>query len=145
MTIVKVPEGRRVEYFHQFFDDSSFTFEGLDLSNKKENKKLEEMFRAVGYNRKDFLVYTFTGKDMNEVFGLSGDNEYPENYTFAVVPDFYNPALKMRMNGLGVRWFDDIVSSNRIKQNFVRDMSVLGDDGVKFLASFDVVPKEDFQ
>ena len=66
MTIVKVPEGRVEEFLTMFTENSCFTFEGLDLSDKHENELMEKHFRAAGFTEKDFIVYVLKGSTMND-------------------------------------------------------------------------------
>ena len=117
MTIVKVPEGRVEEFLTMFTENSCFTFEGLDLSDKESNKLMERDFRAAGFTEKDFIVYVLKGAIMNDYYGLTDSNAYNPELTIAVIPNFYNPILKMIV---GARWFDDIVASNCIKQNAIK-------------------------
>lgn len=114
MALVKVPENREAEMLQEFCSKSMFTFEGLDISNKKDMKRLEEHMRDNGYTEKDFLAYWFKGKVMNECYRLTGDNAYQDDLTFVVIPNFYNPVFKL---AVGARWFDDIVANNSIRQN----------------------------
>ena len=116
MTIVKVPEGRVEEFLTMFTENSCFTFEGLDLSDKESNKLMEKDFRAAGFTEKDFIVYVLKGSTMNDYYGLTDSNAYNPELTIAVIPNFYNPILKLIV---GARWFDDIVASNCIKQNAI--------------------------
>ena len=116
MTIVKVPEGRVEEFLTMFTENSCFTFEGLDLSDKESNKLMEKDFRAAGFTEKDFIVYVLKGATMNDYYGLTDSNAYNPELTIAVIPNFHNPILKM---AVGARWFDDIVASNSIKQNAI--------------------------
>ena len=116
MTIVKVPEGRVEEFLTMFTENSCFTFEGLDLSDKESNKLMERDFRAAGFTEKDFIVYVLKGSTMNDYYGLTDSNAYNPELTIAVIPNFYNPILKLIV---GARWFDDIVASNSIKQNAI--------------------------
>lgn len=113
-TIVKVPENREEEFVSNFYNTSAFTFEGIDLSNKKENEKMEKAFREAGFKEKDFVIFTLTGKVMNRIFSLTEANAYPDDITIAVIPNFYDPIFKLQV---GARWFDDIVCNNRIRQN----------------------------
>lgn len=115
--IVKVPEGRKADMFSEFYNTSAFTFEGLDMSDKGNMRALEKLCRSTGYTEKDFVIYTFTGKDMNEFFNLTDSNAYPDDLTFAVVPNYHNPMVKLQT---GARWFDDIVDNNRIRQNGIK-------------------------
>ena len=117
MTIVNVPEGRVEEFLTMFTENSCFTFEGLDLSDKESNKLMERDFRAAGFTEKDFIVYVLKGATMNDYYGLTGDNAYNPELNIVVIPNFYNPMFKLL---IGARWFDDIVASNCIKQNAIK-------------------------
>jgi hypothetical protein len=62
--------------------------------------------------------YTFSGKLMNDMYGLTGKNRYPDNFTF----------LCFKLDGLdvgklaifklsfGARWLDDIVDNNLARE-----------------------------
>ena len=114
MSLVKVPENREDEFLQMFCDNSMFTFEGLDISDKAGLKELEKLLRSCGYTKKQFIMYTFKGSVMNRCYGLTGKNAYKDDLNFVVIPDFYNPIVKLNV---GARWFDDIVANNVIRQN----------------------------
>lgn len=117
MVFVKVPENRVAEMLNEFCSNSTFTFEGIDLTGENGNKfkeQFEELARSTGFKEKDLVGYKFSGKDMNETYHLEGSNAYPDNLTFLSVPNYYNPVVKLK---LGARWFDDIVANNAIRQN----------------------------
>ena len=116
MALVKVPENREEEMLNEFCDASAFTFEGLDITNKEGMADLEKVLRENGYNQKDFVVYWFKGSVMNRCYGLTGSNAYKDDLTFAVIPNYYNPLIKL---SCGARWFDDIVANNAIRQNAI--------------------------
>ena len=120
MSLVKVPEAREAEMLQRFCDASAFTLEGIDLSDKKQNKeflkRLEKICRDNGYTEKHFVAYWFGGQVMNRIWGLSGSNAYPDTFRFLVVPDFTSTNVKVMM---GARWFSDIVANNIIKQHAV--------------------------
>lgn len=120
MALAKVPDNREVEFLNEFCANSMFTFEGIDISSKdgkRSIKNLEELLRATGYNEKEFVGYHFTGEVMNRNYGLTGNNAYPDDITFLVIPNYYNPEVKKKVKA---RWFSDIVANNTIKQNAVR-------------------------
>ena len=64
---------------------------------------------------------TFTGKDMNDFYNLTGKTKYPNNFQFLAFPlkglNMGKLAmLKMKMKD---RWFDDIVdNNNRIANSY---------------------------
>lgn len=116
MVLAKVPEGREDEMLISFCQSSAFTFEGLDITDKKGLKELEKYLRETGFEKKDMLGLHFKGSVMNRVYGLTDSNAYPDDLTFLVIPDYYNPIVKLQ---LGARWFDDIVANNQIRQNAI--------------------------
>ena len=119
MSIAKVPENREVEFLNEFYAKSMFTFEGIDLDSKEgksQLKSLEKLLRKTGFNEKEFVGYRFKGEVMNKHFKLSGSNAYPTDLNFLVIPNYYNPTVKLQV---GARWFDDIVSNNKIRQNAI--------------------------
>ena len=116
MHLVQVPPKRVEEMFNEFYNKSMFTFEGIDIKDKKGMKLLTEHLQERGVE--DPMGYWFDGKTMNEHFGLTESNAYPESVTFLVIPDFYDSAFKMAFGGKA-RWFDDIVSNNTIRQNAI--------------------------
>ena len=131
MKFVKVPENREEEHLKEFENTSAFTFEGIDLSDKSNVVQFEQAARKAGFTEKHMIGYWFKGSVMNRVYRLSGTNAYPEDLTFLVIPNLYNPIFKMM---IGARWFDDIVHNNSIKQRAV-------DTGVD--PDYDYVEKED--
>jgi hypothetical protein len=109
LTLVRVPENRIDEHLDEFFNTSAFTFEGIDITDKFSNSRLAKSICDNGYKEDEVLGYWFTGKEMNEKYHLTGDNAYPDDLTFLVIPKFYNPMYKLMC---GARWFDDIVDNN---------------------------------
>lgn len=74
----------------------------------------------------------FKGKDMNDKYGLTGDNRYPEDLTFLAFAidglDVGKLAIfKLRM---GDRWFTDIVDNDRRREGYDDDASDL-DESLK--------------
>lgn len=117
MVFVNVEGEQEMDMLQMFCDNSMFTFEGLDITNFDSNKELEALLKSGGYpDDKEVLCYHFSGKVMNKAYGLTGSNAYPDDLTFVVVPEFYNPIVKLAS---GARWFDDIVANNSIRQNAI--------------------------
>lgn len=124
MHFVKVPEGRP-DMMVEFAAESMFTFEGIDnkildkhsRERKEFSKMFESLMRKFGVEG-EIVVYYFYGNFMNDVFGYTGENAYPEDFGFLVIPDFHIPEVKQAFNA---RWFDDIISSNSIKQHALDD------------------------
>lgn len=132
MKFVKVPENREEEHLKEFENNSTFTFEGIDIKDKSGAKDFEKLAREkAGFKEKEMIGYWFKGSVMNRVYGLTESNAYPEDLTFLAIPNLYNPVFKMM---IGARWFDDIVHNNSIKQRAV-------DTGVD--PDFDYVEEEE--
>jgi hypothetical protein len=119
LTLIRVPENKVSEKLDEFFARSAFTFEGIDITDKIGNKKLERAIREAGYEKEEIETWWFTGKDMNEKYHLTDDNAYSDDLVFLVIPDFYNPMFKLMVNA---RWFDDIVQSNAYREAEKRGM-----------------------
>lgn len=119
MKCIKVPEDNPL-MLEEFCNRSMFTFEGLDIESYEGRKGLvefEKEARKAGYEKDEMIAYWFKGSFMNESYGLTDENAYPDDLTFVVVPDLYNPMFKL---ACGARWFDDIVASNSIRQNALK-------------------------
>ena len=57
---------------------------------------------------------SFTGKEYNEMFGLTGQNRYDDDLTFLAFPidDMRIQTLAIFKIKMGDRWFDDIVDND---------------------------------
>lgn len=120
MVLVSIPERDEVEMFKKFYSTSCFTFEGMDISDKKATKAFKEEFeklaRETGFTEKKMIGYFYSGEAMNRRFKLTGSNAYPDDLTFVSIPNYYNPIVKLKV---GARWFDDIVDNNSIRQRAI--------------------------
>jgi hypothetical protein len=64
-------------------------------------------------------AYIIKGKTMNTVYGLTGDNAYPDdtNIVSIKLEDMENSmAVVMPRFQIGARWFDDIVMNNAARE-----------------------------
>jgi hypothetical protein len=98
--------------FDRMYSGSFYTITGAgDIQNFIDGytEQLEEA--GIGTPR-DWL--TFTGKDMNEHYGLTGNTAYPDDLTFLAFPLDGLDGGKLAMFKLNWRdrWFDDIVDNN---------------------------------
>lgn len=101
------------EMFKKAYEDSYYTITGCggDLQEWKEGYTGLMIQEGIGVP--DGWIQ-FSGKDMNDEYGLTGDNQYPDDLTFLAFPldglDCGKLAIfKIRMQD---RWFDDIVDNN---------------------------------
>lgn len=62
--------------------------------------------------------YTFSGELMNKVYGLTGSNAYPDNFTFLcfMLDGLDIGKLAMFKLRFGARWLDDIVDNNNARE-----------------------------
>lgn len=94
---------------------SAFTWEGITTTDN-DLKGITEFFKE---NTKGFKtpvkMYTWSGKEFNDKYNLTGDNAYPDDLTFLSIPlDSWSemgnlPMVKLQV---GARWLDDIVDNN---------------------------------
>lgn len=109
------------EVFKKAYEGSYYTIIGAggDLQEWKDgyNELLEK--EEIGHvDNNDFV--TFSGKDMNDEYNLTGDNRYPDDLTFLAFPlDNLNigklAIFKLKMRD---RWFDDIVDNNLDREEY---------------------------
>lgn len=109
---------------------SAFTWEGMDIS--------DENLKAIVTDLKEKTpitlpvnFYTFSGKTMNDLFGLTDKNAYSDDLHFVSI-DLDNwsemgnlPMYKMEVNA---RWLDDIVGNNKVRQDAIDGIDVDAED-----------------
>ena len=95
-----------------FYKDSSLTLEGLALDSL--NDYADYLDKVCGL--KDSTVFHIvSGKYMNDVYDLYGDNAYPDDLHIVVVKMecLKNPmSIVTKRFEFGGRWFDDVVDNN---------------------------------
>ena len=101
--------------------------EGLDLSEMKNPdtcKMILKKFEDEGFEIEEYsTIYIATGKLMNSVYDLEGDNAYKDDFHISIIE--YDDCkfrsrereflAKMKEN-LKIRWFTDIVDNNEYKE-----------------------------
>ena len=98
-------------------NDSAFTIEGAGGDLNEWCIGLNEMLAKENIGQvKTF--YTFSGQLMNETYGLTGSNAYPDNFVFlCFMLDGLNVGkLAMFKMKFGARWLDDIVDNNNARE-----------------------------
>ena len=102
MEIIKVETKEQLKALN---DCSAMTWEGL----------IEEDFGAAldMCGAEGAKGYVTTGKVMNEICHLTGSNAYPDDLTIFSIDKFKGLAIMF-----GVRWMDDILSSNADKEGY---------------------------
>jgi hypothetical protein len=108
----------KVEFFKKAFAGSYYTITGCAGELQEWKKGYQEILtrEEVG-EATDWTE--FKGKDMNDVFGLTGTNAYPDDLTFLAfslekITSIGKLArIKLIMRD---RWFDDIVTNDLHRQ-----------------------------
>lgn len=117
MTFITVTPDNRAEIFKEAYDGSYYTILGAggEISEWIDGITLMLQEQEIGTPEK---FITFTGDDMNEHYGLTGTNAYPDDFQcLAFSLDGLNtPKLAMFKLRMGDRWFDDIVDNNERHQ-----------------------------
>ena len=102
MEIIKVETKEQLKALN---DCSAMTWEGL----------IEEDFGAAldMCGAEGAKGYVTTGKVMNEICHLTGNNAYPDDLTIFSIDRFKGLAIMF-----GARWMDDILSSNADREGY---------------------------
>ena len=109
------------DLFEKLYNNSAFTFEGLcfvdfDELKNQINECLEE--ENIGTVKSENF-FTYSGKDMNDYYHLTGLNRYPDDLTFVsfLLDDLDIGKLAMFKLRIGARWFDDIIDNNLAREH----------------------------
>ena len=105
------------DLFTKAYEGSYYTIIGCGGTLRDWTEGYEKLMGKDGIGKPSGW-YQFTGKDMNEHYGLTGNNRYPDALQFLCFPlDGLNVGklaiFKLRM---GDKWFDDIVDNNRRRE-----------------------------
>ena len=102
MEIIKVETKEQLKALN---DCSAMTWEGL----------IEEDFGAAldMCGAEGAKGYVTTGKVMNEICHLTGNNAYPDDLTIFSIDKFKGLAIMF-----GARWMDDIISNNADREGY---------------------------
>ena len=99
------------EQLDELYNQSALTFEGFEDS--KENFDfLENWLKEHKAITGEPVANMILGKTMNKVYGLTGDNAYPDDLHIVAVTEIaFGPIVLARFQ-IGGRWFNDIVDNN---------------------------------
>lgn len=99
-------------FFDEFYNSSIFTWTGQTASDDEFKTIIKEL------HLEEPVFYVFSGKQMNDIYKLTGSNKYQDDLTFVSIKDYYNIAVRFRT---GARWFDDIVDNNARREGRFHD------------------------
>jgi len=126
--MVKIKKLTTEKELNELVNEQALTIIGLLFENESEAEELEDLFKNVFEfpKEKDFELAMFTGKLMNEVYGLTEKNAYANDLSFVSVRGYSNiaaciaitPALN---DGMGCFLFNHIVEINAIKQKAINE------------------------
>ena len=100
---------------------SAFTWEGMDLSDQNL-AEIAQVFcteKLVKDGKETIDAYTWSGAVMNALYGLTGENAYPDDLPFLSfdIDSFDGEGnLNVFKMSVGARWLDDIIRNNELNQ-----------------------------
>lgn len=101
------------------YDGSAFTMVGFNTDDDNL-EALRGWFEEHGAKMMTDDFYIISGKLMNDTYGLTGNNAYPDDiHIVSVKLDDIKDAnlIFVARFEIGARWFDDIVDNNAMHQN----------------------------
>lgn len=104
------------EQLDALYNQSALTWEGLDTDEENLNAIKDWLEEHKAITDKEPTFYIIKGKLMNEQYGLSGDNAYPEDLNIISVTDINQLAITLARFEVAGRWFDDIVDNNAMRE-----------------------------
>ena len=95
------------------YNQSALTWEGMSADEENLQAITNWLGRngATSFNRSP-IFHIITGKLMNAVYGLAGNNAYPNDCTLVSVTGIDQMKIVIPRFEVGGRWFDDIVDNN---------------------------------
>lgn len=105
----------------RLYNDSACSFEGMAPLNDDERKTLIRLLNQYNVNTKNIEFNTISGKTMNTIYRLTGDNAYSDNFHILSLTGLKHDAnLGAFRARYGCRWFDDIVDNNERREQIKR-------------------------
>ena len=110
--------------FESFYEDWSLTFTGVVMDEDNLQYAVDFLNGHGGKVKPDVTVWHFTGKMMNDHYGLTGGNAYPDDLNFVAIMlsdigDVH--AISLPRFEIGGRWFTDIVDNNAMHEQEMRE------------------------
>ncbi len=102
--MAKVNQVTTKEQARELYDNWAMTWEGL----REEDFQLA--LDTCGVEGAE--GYLIKGKDMNDIYNLTGNNRYPNDLNIFAIYPFKGLAIQY-----GARWFTDIVDNNAARED----------------------------
>lgn len=106
----KVVEAKNKNDLDELYNSSALTIEGLD-----SDSIVDFADDVIAHGGTVDKVVVTSGKLMNKVYHLTGNNAYPNYLTIVSIVGNTVP-MTMRRFQFGGRWFDDIVDNNEWRE-----------------------------
>ena len=99
------------------YNGSYYTIVGCDGDLDEWKDGYSKMLESNGIGTPQEFI-SFFGTHMNEKYGLTGTNRYPDDIVFLAFPlvGLRVPKLAMFKIRMQDRWFDDIVDNNAMRE-----------------------------
>jgi len=113
MKVINLTDANAGEAFNKFYDRSALTFFGIV---PEEAHLYRDFFKQVTEIDETQPCYMYTGKMMNDHYGLTETNAYPDDLCIITfMPETFKNymAVAIPRFQIGGRWFDDVVENNR--------------------------------
>ena len=113
------------EKIKELKEGSAFTFEGLKADDESLAQLVSDLVKETQMKVCP-TIYTWKGELFNSIYGLTGNNRYPEDLTFVslALDNWDNkdiPTLSIFKFKVGARWLDDIVDNNAVREGNYED------------------------
>lgn len=105
---------------------SAFTWEGMNLDDENISEIAQAFCteKLVREGTQEMTGYTWSGGTMNEMYGLTGENAYPDDLPFLSFGlDSFDGEGNLDVFKMycGARWLDDIVRNNAMNEQEQRE------------------------
>lgn len=104
--------------FEEMYNGWYYTITGAGGSLEEWVQGYNEMLDEQGIGTPEYWV-TFKGADMNQYYGLTGDNRYIDGLNFLAFPlnGLNTSRLAMFKLKMADRWFNDICDNNARREH----------------------------
>ncbi len=105
------------EVLKEAYSGSFYTITGAGGDLEEWRQGYQELLDKEGIGKIKKWI-DFTGRQMNEVYGLTGNNAYPDDLHFLAfsLDGLHVGKLAMFKLKMKDRWFDDIIDNNVVRQ-----------------------------
>lgn len=116
MTEFKINQIKTKEQINELINVSALTFEGMGTEEENLQEIIGWLEEHKATTDKDIEFHIIKGELMNTVFGLTGDNKYPNDLTIVSVTGINQSKIALPRFEVGGRWLDDIVDNNKRRE-----------------------------